>query len=107
MIPPLAEVGYYEPWWIQILKGLVIFVAVFQLVPVVLLAERKILGRMQHRYGPNRVGPFGLLQPIADAIKSIFKEDIVVSASDPRARSAGCSPSRPQSRCSRRSPRWR
>jgi len=46
---------------------------VFQLVPVVLLAERKILGRFQHRYGPNRVGPFGALQPIADIGKLVFK----------------------------------
>ena len=56
----VAEVGYYEPWWIQILKALVIFVVGLQLVPVVLLAERKLLGRFQHRYGPNRVGPFGV-----------------------------------------------
>src|ERR687895_1844307 len=74
MTLPLAEVGYYEPWWIQILKALVIFALVFNLVPVALLAERKVLGRFQHRYGPNRVGPFGILQPMADIGKLIFKQ---------------------------------
>jgi NADH-quinone oxidoreductase subunit H len=43
-------------------------------VPIALLGERKILGRFQHRYGPNRVGPYGWLQPIADIGKLIFKE---------------------------------
>jgi NADH-quinone oxidoreductase subunit H len=70
----LAEVGYYEAWWIQLLKGLVIFALVFQLVPIVLLAERKVLGRFQHRYGPNRVGVFGILQPMADIGKLLFKQ---------------------------------
>jgi NADH-quinone oxidoreductase subunit H len=70
----LAEVGYYEPWWIQLLKGVLIFAVVFQLVPVILLVERKLLGRFQHRYGPNRVGPFGMLQPMADIGKLVFKE---------------------------------
>ena len=70
----LATVGYYESWWIQLLKALVIFIVIFQLVPVVLLAERKVLGRFQHRYGPNRVGPYGLLQPMADIGKLLFKE---------------------------------
>ena len=69
-----AEVGFYEPWWVQILKALVIFAVIFQLVPVALLAERKLLGRFQHRYGPNRVGLFGMMQPIADIGKLIFKE---------------------------------
>ena len=69
-----AEVGFYESWWIQLLKGLIIFAVVFQLVPIVLLAERKVLGRFQHRYGPNRVGPFGILQPMADIGKLIFKQ---------------------------------
>jgi NADH-quinone oxidoreductase subunit H len=69
-----AEVGYYEPWWAQILKALLIFFVVFNLVPIALLGERKLLGRFQHRYGPNRVGPFGALQPIADIGKLIFKE---------------------------------
>jgi NADH-quinone oxidoreductase subunit H len=43
-------------------------------VPIVLLAERKVLGRFQHRYGPNRVGPFGAFQPMADIGKLLFKE---------------------------------
>jgi NADH-quinone oxidoreductase subunit H len=70
----IAEVGFYEPWWMQILKAIAIFAVVFQIVPIALLADRKVLGRFQHRYGPNRVGPFGILQPIADIGKLIFKE---------------------------------
>ena len=69
-----AEVFYYEPWWIQILKGIVIFAIGLQLVPLVLLIERKLLGRFQARYGPNRVGPFGILQPLADIGKLLGKE---------------------------------
>jgi NADH-quinone oxidoreductase subunit H len=71
----LADVTYYEPWWMQIAKSLVIFFVVFNLIPVTLLAERKLLGRFQGRYGPNRVGPFGVLQPIADILKLVGKED--------------------------------
>jgi NADH-quinone oxidoreductase subunit H len=70
----LAEVAYFEPWWMQILKSLVIFGVVFNLVPIALLADRKILGRFQHRYGPNRVGPFGVLQAVADIGKLVFKQ---------------------------------
>ena len=70
----IAVVGFYEPWWMQIIKALVIFVVALQLVPLILLGERKLLGRLQNRYGPNRVGPFGVLQPIADILKLITKE---------------------------------
>ncbi len=73
-VETFARVGYYEPWWIQILKSLVIFGVVFNLVPVALMGERKILGRLQHRYGPNRVGPYGALQAAADIGKLVFKE---------------------------------
>ena len=45
------------------MKSIVIFAAVFAIVPVLTVVERKVLGRFQARYGPNRVGPFGLLQP--------------------------------------------
>ena len=69
-----AVVGYYEPWWVQVIKALVIFVVALSLVPAVLLAERKLLGRLQSRYGPNRVGPFGALQPLADILKLLTKE---------------------------------
>jgi len=74
MTPILATVNYSEPWWIQIIKALVIFAVGLQLIPLVLLAERKMLGRFQGRYGPNRVGPFGVMQPLADIIKLATKE---------------------------------
>jgi NADH-quinone oxidoreductase subunit H len=74
MTVPFAEVGYFEPWWMQIAKAIVIFAVGLQLVPVVLIVERKLLGRFQNRYGPNRVGPFGLLQPLADIVKLLTKE---------------------------------
>ena len=70
----VAEVGFYEAWWIQILKAVVIFAVCLQLLPLIIVAERKLLGRFQHRYGPNRVGPFGLGQPLADILKLATKE---------------------------------
>ncbi len=80
-VGPLAVIGYYEEWWIQVLKALIIFAVGLQLVPVVLLAERKLLGRFQSRYGPNRVGPFGALQPLADILKLLTKEQFRPSTS--------------------------
>jgi NADH-quinone oxidoreductase subunit H len=77
----IAVVGYYEPWWIQIIKAIVIFAVGLQLVPIVLLAERKLLGRFQSRYGPNRVGPYGALQPLADILKLLTKEQFRPSTS--------------------------
>nr|WP_320672308.1 NADH-quinone oxidoreductase subunit NuoH [Patulibacter sp. DM4] len=71
---PLAEVGFYEPWWMQLIKTLVLFGVGFSLVPLALLYERKLLGRFQNRPGPNRVGPFGTLQPMADIFKLVTKE---------------------------------
>jgi NADH-quinone oxidoreductase subunit H len=70
----LATVGYSEPWYVQIIKAVIIFAVGLQAVPLVLVAERKLLGRFQGRYGPNRVGPYGIAQPLADIIKLITKE---------------------------------
>jgi NADH-quinone oxidoreductase subunit H len=63
-----------EPWWIDAIKALVIINLVMATFAYSTWLERKVLARMQLRYGPNRVGPFGLLQPIADLIKLIRKE---------------------------------
>jgi NADH-quinone oxidoreductase subunit H len=75
------------PDWVQAIASslinisavLGVFMALFALISVL---ERKILGRIQNRYGPNRVGPFGLFQPIADGIKLLIKEDIVPTRAD-------------------------
>jgi NADH-quinone oxidoreductase subunit H len=67
---------------LTLIKALLMCVILLGVFAYMTLIERRLLARMQNRIGPNRVGPFGLLQPIADAIKSIFKEDIVVSAAD-------------------------
>lgn len=64
---------------ISIFALLGVFLTLFALISVL---ERKILGRIQNRYGPNRVGPFGLLQPVADGIKMLIKEDIVPTRAD-------------------------
>ena len=75
------------PDWVTIIASILInisavigvFLAIFALISVL---ERKILGRMQNRYGPNRVGPFGLFQPVADGIKMLIKEDVVPARAD-------------------------
>ena len=73
-VTTFADVNYFEPWWIQIIKALLIFGVIFGVLPVLTVYERKLLGRFQHRYGPNRVGPYGLLQPMAEIVKFARKE---------------------------------
>ena len=63
---------------ISVVKVLIVFTTMLLIVAYMTLMERKVLGHMQVRFGPNRVGPFGLLQPVADGIKLFFKEDIIV-----------------------------
>ena len=66
-----------EPWWISLPKAFLIINIVLLMFAYLTWVERKVIGRMQRRYGPNRAGPFGLLQPIADLVKLIRKESFV------------------------------
>ena len=80
----MAELWDLYIWpavWIVILIVLIV-TPILLSVAYLTLAERKVIGWMQYRKGPNVVGPFGLLQPIADAIKLFLKETIVPSGSN-------------------------
>jgi NADH-quinone oxidoreductase subunit H len=70
----------HEPWLISIIKAFIIINLVMVLFAYLTWLERKAMGRMQLRYGPNRAGPFGLLQPIADLVKLVRKEAFAPSS---------------------------
>src|SRR5512138_3778671 len=69
-------------WLIWVVKGLVLCLVLLTGFAYLTYYERRTLARMQNRIGPNRAGPQGLLQPIADAVKLIFKEELTPSAAD-------------------------
>ncbi len=78
MIPGFGQ----DPWWLVIAKALAIFVFLVLTPLVAILAERRVMARMQMRVGPNRVGPGGILQSLADGIKLALKEGIVPKGVD-------------------------
>jgi NADH-quinone oxidoreductase subunit H len=69
-------------WWMVLLKVAIVFVFLLLTTIFMIWFERRVIGRMQNRPGPNRAGPWGLLQPIADALKLPLKEDIVPTTVD-------------------------
>ena len=73
----------FYPILIAILKALIIFAVLLQIVPLLVYFERRISAWIQDRIGPNRVGPVGLLQPLADVLKLAFKEDLTPPGADP------------------------
>ncbi len=79
--PDLTVFGH-DPWWLMLAKAWRVFVFLLLTVLVAILVERKVLGRMQMRFGPNRVGPFGLLQSLADGVKLALKEGLIPAGVD-------------------------
>src|SRR6266699_3751086 len=69
-------------WWMVLLKVAIVFLFLLLTTMFMIWAERRVIGRMQNRPGPDRAGPFGLLQPIADALKLPLKEDIIPLGAD-------------------------
>src|SRR5437870_13756452 len=79
-------VGFAPPHSQPLISAIITVAAIIgvfaSLFAITTILERKGLGRIQNRYGPNRVGPFGILQPVADGLKAMTKEDIVPRAAD-------------------------
>src|SRR6476620_5921883 len=70
------------PWWLSLIKAVLIFVYLLISTLLVIWFERRVIGRMHQRPGPNRPGPFGLLQTLTDGMKSMLKEDVAPAAAD-------------------------
>jgi NADH-quinone oxidoreductase subunit H len=77
-----AVLVFLETWWVELVSGVVIVAVVPLVAGYIVLVERKLMADMQARLGPMRVGPHGLLQPIADAVKLLIKEDIIPDNAD-------------------------
>lgn len=79
--PTLEDFGH-DPWWLVLIKVVAVFVFLVVMTLFAIWYERRVVARMQVRPGPNRVGPFGLLQSLADGLKLAFKEDIMPKLAD-------------------------
>ncbi|WP_034590892.1 NADH-quinone oxidoreductase subunit NuoH [Hamadaea tsunoensis] len=79
--PTLNDFGH-DPWWIVLIKVVVVFAFLVVMTLFAIWYERRVVARMQVRPGPNRNGPFGLLQSLADGLKLAFKEDIMPKLAD-------------------------
>ena len=77
----LSDFGH-DPWWLVLVKVLAVFVFLMVMTVLAIWFERRVVGRMQVRPGPNRNGPFGLLQSLADGLKLIFKEEVIPKGAD-------------------------
>ena len=74
--------AFVQTWWVELLCAVLIVAVVPLIAGYIVLVERKVMADMQARLGPMRVGPHGLLQPIADAVKLLIKEDLIPTNAD-------------------------
>jgi NADH-quinone oxidoreductase subunit H len=77
----LTQFGH-DPIWLVLIKVLLVFVFLVVMTLFSIVFERKVVGRMQNRIGPNRTGPWGVLQSLADGVKLAFKEEIIPILAD-------------------------
>jgi len=77
-----GALAFVQAWWVELLCAVLIVLVVPLIAGYIVLVERKVMADMQARLGPMRVGPHGLLQPIADALKLLIKEDLIPDDAD-------------------------